>query len=420
LDNILLTEANPPHWNRVAGNPQFAYNETQVGETLETGNRENDGHGICMWGRYMVWWWKNADIEWNRRHWKATEASVAWIQWQLDNDLLRPGRRMDILYTESECAHGGYDFYSSFNCLHGVKLAIRMAQQLNETDTVQRWNALYNRLAQGILDYLRDESAYGLIWHTEERCDWQDHAHKLAHVQLAADGDTYTPLEDYVDGVDAEYLKTDISTYRYLMKDHNYDCLRMYGYGQGMMAQAALLLDQMEDAQRFIELMVTHNYLPHMERWAAPEGIITHKSGQFYVPVNGYMGQDSHVADSTKAVRLLLGIDDNRRECLHIVPRFPAAWTQCSIQNFPVLTESARGNISYALNREADRLSMSITLDQPAYLDVRMGPFPMHAQVNTATVNNEPHAFEQIESGDSVWAWIRGLSGQHFYISVAY
>ena len=37
--------------------------------------------------------------------------------------------------------------------------------------------------------------------------------------------------------------------------------------------------------------------------------IIAHTSGQFYLPVIGYSGQDSHVVDSTKVERLLPGID---------------------------------------------------------------------------------------------------------------
>jgi hypothetical protein len=84
------------------------------------------------------------------------------------------------------------------------------------------------------------------------------------------------------------------------MKDKNYTCLRSYGYGQGMMTQAALLLDEMNDAENFINLLVTHCYLPRLEGWTAPEGIILHKSGEYWVPVNGYLGQDSHLADSQK------------------------------------------------------------------------------------------------------------------------
>jgi len=413
LDNALLTEANPPHWNRIAGLPEFDTTSHQVGDIIEKGNRENDGHGICMWGRYMVWHWKNRDIDWNRRHFAATKAACDWIQWQLDNDELRPGRRVDILYTESECAHGDYDFFSSFNCLHGLKLSIRMAEQLNETEAVEKYTQIYNRLAEGILTHLQDESKHGLIWHTEERTDWQDHAHKLAHIHLATEGDTYTPLEDYTEGYDAKYLETDLRSYKYVMaqSDNPYDCLRMYGYGQGMMTQAALLLDQIADAEAFIKLMVTHNYLPHMEKWLSPEGIITHKSGEFYVAVNGYMGQDSHVADSTKAVRIMLGIDDNKIGNLRIVPRFPASWTTCAISDYPVLLTGGRGTISYKQTRSETALIFDFEFSKaPSNFDVRLGPFLLGATIKGATINGIPHTADVIQSGDSIWAWVRGLS----------
>ena len=142
LDEALFTEANPPHWNRIERIHSEGYHESLVGDVVERGNRENDGHGICMWGRYMMWLWKARDPQWNRRHYAATRAAVEWIAWQLDTDQLRPGRRVDVLYTESECAHGSYDFYSSYNCLHGLKLSLRMAAQLGEMEDYARWSAL--------------------------------------------------------------------------------------------------------------------------------------------------------------------------------------------------------------------------------------------------------------------------------------
>src|SRR5439155_14958220 len=108
------------------------------------------------------------------------------------------------LSTESECAHGGYDFYSSYNCLHGLKLYIRLAEQLARGDAAGRWKILHARLRQGILDNLVDESPAGPIWHTEPNCEWQDHAHKLAHIQLATEGDSFTPLQDYAAGDEIE------------------------------------------------------------------------------------------------------------------------------------------------------------------------------------------------------------------------
>lgn len=422
LDKCLMTEANPPHWNRVAGAPTFDTAKRMVGETEERGNRENDGHGICMWGRYMVWHWQGQPRDWNEKHWIATKAAVDWIQWQLDTDTLFPGKRKDVLYTESECSHGDYEIYSTYNCLHGVGLSIRMAQQLGKQDEVQKWTALYNRLRKGILENLTDTSKFGPIWHTYPNTDWQDHAHKLAPIQLATEGISYTPLQHYAasDELDQKILEISRNTYKFLMKQKNYNCLRMFGYGQGMMTQSALLLDEMNDAEQFLNTMLTHCYLPKYSGWASPEGIIVHRDGKYYLPVNGYLGQDSHAADSTKAVRLTLGIDDNNPAELRMVPRYPDGWNEMSIAKYPVLTGASRQQISYQYLRSAASQSFSFQLSQRASaVSVRLGPIPAGKQVTGVTLDGSKYPFETQQSGDSSWVWIRGINSQSGQIVLA-
>ena len=376
-----------------------------------------------MWGRAMVWHWLGRPRDWNQRHWKATEDSVEWIQWQLDTDTLFPGKRKDVLYTESECAHEDYDIYSSYNCLHGIKLAIRMAEQLGKTETVDRWKVLYARLRQGILDNLVDQTDAGPVWHTCANCEWQDHAHKLVHLHLATEGDTFTPLQDYAQGddVDRKYLDISRNTYRYLMREKNYDCLRMYGYGQGMMTQAALLLDEMEDATRFMQMLLRHAYLPHLGGWASPEGIMTHRSGKYYMAVNGYAGQDAHIADSTKAMRLMLGIDDNNPAHLRIIPRFPASWSHLATSDFPALTGDRRQKLAYTLQRSTDRQEFSLRLERDAGpVSVRLGPLPPDRQIVSAKLNGQPVARHEEQSGDSRWAWIETAGGAEAKIELAF
>jgi hypothetical protein len=422
LDRCLFEEARPPHWNRIAGQPQESRITRKVGDVLEQGVRENDGHGICMWGRYMAYHWGGRSRDWNEKHFKATAAAVEWLQWQLDTDTIFPGKRKDVLFTDSECAINSYDFYSSYNCLHGLKLAIRMASQLDRADLVARWTALYKRLRQGILDHLVDPSECGPIWHTEPNISWQDHAHKLAHIHLSTEGDSYTPLQDYArgDDIDRKYLEISRNSYRYLMREKNYNCVRMYGYGQGMMTQAALLLDEMEDAGQFLRYLVRHAYLPHLGGWAAPEGIIVHRSGKYYVAVNGYTGQDSHLADSTKAVRLMLGIDDNDPGRLRLIPRFPPDWTPISIRQFPVLTGNQRQKIDYDYARENNRQEFHFRLEREARpVGVRLGPLPAGKRIASAKVNGRIATLREESSGDSRWVWVETPRGKDFRIEIA-
>jgi len=361
----------------------------------------------------MTWHWKGRPREWNERRWCATEAAVEWVQWQLDHDTLYPGARKDVLFTDSECAHGDYDIYSTYNCLHGVKLSIRMAEQLGKTETAEKWRRLHRRLQKGILAHLVRRTDAGPIWHTEEMCDWQDHAHMLAHLHLAADGDTYTPLQDDErDELERACLEVSRNSYRYLMRDKNYDCLRMYGYGQGMMAQAALLLDEMEDAAKFLELMVSRCWQPHLGGWAAPEGIMLHPSGKYYLPVNGYSGQDSHLADSVKALRVALGFDDNDPTHLRLVPRLPAAWTHVGIEHFPVLTGESRQLCAYTYTREAPKQEFEFRFERPVgQLSVRLGPIPAGKELAAVSFNGREHPARRFSSGDSRWVWLENLSG---------
>jgi len=413
LDSCLFTDSYPPHWSRVPGMDKqlSSYKVRKVGNITEKGNRENDGHGICMMGRYMVYHWLGHPEAWNAQHWKATKAAVDWIQWQLDTDTIFPGKRIDALYTESES--GNYEFYSSYNCLHGIKLSIIMAKELGKTAEVEAWTKLYKRLQKGILDNELTQTKFGPIWFTNSR-HWKDDAQKMTHIQLAADGITYTPLQDYANGdaMDKKFLEVDRNTYRYLLQTKNYNYLRMFGYGQGMMAQSALLMDEMDDAEHFVNFMLDHGYLSHMERWAAPEGIMLHKSGQYWMPLCGYLGQDSHLADSQKALRIMLGIDDNNPDKLRLVPRFPSSWNEMAIRDFPVLTGKSRQKINYSYYRTKNGQTFNYGFEQPVNnMSLRLGPIPADKKVVSVWVNGKSQAFAPLSSGDSKWVWVNSLSG---------
>ncbi len=425
LDSCLYSDGNPPHWIRIAGagNDSILYRTQirKVGSVIEKGNRENDGHGICMWGRYMAYHWLGHPLDWNKKRWDATKAAVDWIQWQLDTDTIFPGKRIDVLYTESEC--GMYEFYGSYNCLHGIELSIIMAKELGKTAEVEAWTKLYNRLQKGILDNLVDSSKFGPVWHTEPEHNWNDDGQKMVHIDLATEGITYTPLQDYAmaDELTRKYLEIDINSYRYLMRDKNYNGLRMFGYGQGMMTQAALLLDEMDDAEKFVNMMVDHIYTPHLEGWTAPEGIMLHKSGKYWMPVCGYLGQDSHLADSQKALRLMLGIDDNNSDHLRLVPRFPLSWDQMGISDFPVLTGNKRQNIKYSYVRDEKGQVFKYGLENPVKnMSLRLGPIPVGKEIFNATLNGKKVAFEKLTSGDSRWVWINNLSGKQGEVKIQY
>jgi hypothetical protein len=204
------------------------------------------------------------------------------------------------------------------------------------------------------------------------------------------------------------------------MRKKDYDCLRMYGYGQGMMTQAALLMDEMGDAEKFVDMLVTHAYLPQLGGWGSPEGIVTHRSGKYYQAVNGYAGQDSHIADSTKALRLMLGLDDNDPSHLRLVPRFPASWAHMSIKDYPVLTGNARQKLAYDFTRTDTSLTFVLKLEHEAGpISVRLGPLPANKKVADAKVNNKSVSYREEASGDSRWVWVEIPNGAKAKVEIS-
>ena len=176
----------------------------------------------------------------------------------------------------------------------------------------------------------------------------------------------------------------------------------------GMMLQAALLLDEMADVEQFLNKLVTYAYLPQFEGWICPEGIIVHRDGELYLPVNGYLGQDSHLADATKALRVMLGFDDNDPGQLRLVPRYPDSWKSTSVERFPVLTGSTRQLAGYSYQRTDSGQRFSYSFEWPVEnLSVRLGPLSSDSVKVTVNGAGVPVVVEK--SGDSLWAWVTGL-----------
>ncbi len=426
-ENCMFHEALPPHMNRIAGEPSHAYQETISQGLIEKGCRENDGHGICMWGRFMLWHKNGRDKDFARRHYKAVKASVAWIEWMLEHDIkdglaqlhrdrggedevFWNGPRADVILNCSESGRNTYEIYSNYNCLHGIKMSAKIAAALEEREDEKRFLVLWARLRRGIVKELCEQSEFGPIWHTEKPNQWADYAQGMVHIQLAPDGETFTPLEDAAKGdeLDKQYLAISQNTYRHLMKEKNYNCLRMYGYGQGFMAQSALLLDEMEDAEHFLELLLGCCYLEELGKWTSPEGIILHQSGEYYLPVNGYLGQDSHLADSLKAIRLMIGIDDNRLTHLRLVPRYPANYSSMCVKNMPFAFEGGKGEISYHYTRKENNHIFAYEITgEIEQISVRIGPIK-GAKAN-AYFGGKSLPCRCISSGDSWWVWIENM-----------
>jgi hypothetical protein len=133
------------------------------------------------------------------------------------------------------------------------------------------------------------------------------------------------------------------------------------------------------------------------------------------------MGQDSHLADSQKALRLMLGIDDNNPDLLRLIPRFPCSWNQMSISDFPVLTGNNRQKIKYSYTRDVKGQVFNFGFERPVKnMSLRLGPIPDGKEIIKATLNGQKVTFENLISGDSRWVWIKDLSGKQGEVKIQY
>jgi hypothetical protein len=129
------------------------------------------------------------------------------------------------------------------------------------------------------------------------------------------------------------------------------------------------------------------------------------------------MGQDAHIADSTKAVRIMLGVDDNNPDQLRLVPRYPVSWTHMQIKDYPVLIGNKRQKLTYQYIRKEDVHTFTYQLEQPVNtINVRLGP--LKSTEVMVTVKDQEYSKNTIKSGDSLWVWINDITNAEGQIIV--
>jgi len=205
----------------------------------------------------------------------------------------------------------------------------------------------------------------------------------------------------------------------------------MCGYGQGLMTQAALLMDDINTYTRLVEGMARLAYDGDVVRplafdmnpWVFHEcfnyqnfeegldhtfGVLG--EGRYGIMDNpGDEGNLVQEAEALKAMTLMAGIDDSRPGQLRILPRLPWHWDRIEVRDFPfILGDGQAGRIEYVLEHERwlRKASLSIRTSIPVPdAAVRIGPFPSRLafrETDTARIER---------SRGGTWVWVTGLSG---------
>jgi hypothetical protein len=186
------------------------------------------------------------------------------------------------------------------------------------------------------------------------------------------------------------------------------------GYGQGYVAEAALLTDEMADAGRAIDWMAKICFTPRLAHpYRVPEGSIISEDGAMWRRW-GDLGNLYQLNEVVYTTHLMVGIDDPDPARLKLMPRMPRDWRGIEVKDWPVRTlsggVSTMVHLDYKLTRGKDEgLEISINTDRPVdALAVRLGPFPANVQSVRVERNGTTETMTTIQYGDSRWVWVEG------------
>ena len=205
----------------------------------------------------------------------------------------------------------------------------------------------------------------------------------------------------------------------------------MCGYGQGLMTQAALMMDDVNTYSRLVEGMTRLAYDGNivkpltfdMNPWVFHECFnyenyeegIDHTFGVLCEGRYGIMdnpgdeGTLVQEAEALKAISMMAGVESDSSGKLMIIPRIPWDWDEVQVKDFPYIDgEGVMGRIDYKMEHERwlRKASIHITSSIPVKeAEVRLGPFP-------AVTNYKADERTSLEvANGSTWIRIKGLSG---------
>jgi hypothetical protein len=205
----------------------------------------------------------------------------------------------------------------------------------------------------------------------------------------------------------------------------------MCGYGQGLMTQASLVMDDVNTYTKLVEGMARLAYdgdvvQPlsfEMNPWVFHECFSYENyeegkdhtfgalcEGRYGIMDNpGDEGNLVQEAEALKCLTLMAGIDDSRPGTLRILPRLPWDWDRIHVKDMPFVDgEGNLGRIEYTLEHERwlRRASIRIHSSIPVSdCEVRIGPFPAH----NSFVGDSQAQLEHTKGG--TWIRVTGLSG---------
>ncbi len=394
-------EPLPPHWSRIINRPDFS------------APFENDGHGLISLFIYKLWLRLPDHDAWLRAHWTDVKAAGDWIPWQFEH-ANTSGAANGVLFTTGESAAGkGYSVYPDSICMTSLDALAQMADSIGETKSATLWRDRAEKMRSAIpARYLIADPKYGQVW-TLDSAGWPNQSTVLGPLIFLADYNGFAPEDD-----NPGWRPANEAAYQRLID--TYHPFGFYGwamgYGQGFVTQAALLLDRMKDVTPMLNWTARATYDPQINSFVVPEGVQVDPTGRF-IYRTGDHGNGVQEAEIVKALRIVIGVDDNQPGRIRVFPRMPYGWSEIGVEKYPLLFEQKGRRetafIKYRLKRTTVQMDFEISSDKNlGPIAMRLGPFEKQPTNSEILVNGRvPENATVQHSGDSWWVEFKALVG---------
>jgi hypothetical protein len=289
----------------------------------------------------------------------------------------------------------------------------QMADSIGETKSAPLWRDRAEKMRSAIpARYLIADPKYGHVW-TLDSAGWPNQSTVLGPLIFLADYKGFAPQDD-----DPGWRQANEASYQRLID--TYRPFGFYGwamgYGQGFVTQAALLLDRMKDVTPMLNWTARSVYDSEINSFVVPEGAQVDPTGRF-IYRTGDQGNGVQEAEIIKALRIVIGVDDNQLDRPRVFPRMPYGWNQMGVEKYPLRFEHQGSRetalVKYSLMRTAGRINFEISSDKDlGPIAVRLGPFEKQPAISQVQVNGRTpeNAIVQF-SGDSWWVGFKTTVG---------
>ena len=364
-----------PNWKRVAN----ASKMNNDGFLRFASGKENDGHAAMMLFLYRLIEHQCVDKDWVNKNRKALGDAAEWFCWQMDNP--KESGFDKVLSSETEAStqqYGSFDLFSNYSAFMALKAFAKIAGQNEDKMNEARWNNYAEKLHEGIMNmFTTTHPRYGKIFVDITNDVWTWEYKRFVPLFLANDLYTYDLAIQ-----DPELYSICYNTYLAQKEDFfSYASGRQMGYGQGYIAETAILLDESLDMKGYLEQAAAFCYHHSDYNYIVAEGVVMHPSGRFWYR-NSDLGNCVQQAEIVKAGRLLVGLDDlDPAKGLNVIPRLPADWKTIEVKDYPVISmdkggNSVRSKVDYSYKRVDKGFEFSLECDQPIRMgQVRLGPY---------------------------------------------